>query len=48
MAASMERNKAAAREEAETERQVAERTRESLEAAQVCIFVVPTYTGSDP
>ena len=35
MAASMERNKAAAREEVEAERQAAERTRESLEAAQV-------------
>ena len=34
MAASMERNKAAAREELEAERQAAERTRESLKAAQ--------------
>ena len=34
VAASMERNKAAAREELEAERQAAERTRESLETAQ--------------
>ena len=38
MAASMERNKAAAREELEAERQAAERTRESLEAAQVSLL----------